>query len=334
MNKKESLKRAAYVILFLLLFYLIALSFQKINLSQQNQTNQPVSTNEPVDIVGTENPSQSEKEEDDVVISIPADSEILRVTFLDVGNADCEIIQLPNGQNMIIDAGENDDGKDVVKYLQSLGISKIDYVVGTHPHADHIGGLDDVIDSFEIGKVYLPRIPDKYAPSTKTYLSVLEAIQKKGLRISSPKKGDIVYEDEFTKIQFLNEPNEDLAKDNMNRYSLVVKVTYGLTSFLFTGDAEIPNETEILKDFKDEVDSDVLKIGHHGSRTSSSQEWLDAVSPSIIYIPCGKDNDYGHPHKETMEKLSKMDDVSVYRADIDGTVTLFSDGIQILKTEN
>ena len=253
---------------------------------------------------------------------------ILRVTFLDVGNADCSIIEYPDGKVMMIDAGNNDDGDDIVSYLRSRNILRIDYLIGTHPHEDHIGGLDRVIDEFDVGTLYMPRIPNNYVPSTKTYNSVLKSVQNKGLKITSPSSGDSVCEDCEVDAIFLNQPDENLAKDNMNEYSLVLKLTYGYTSFLFTGDAEKDNEYSILNEYGDYVASDVLKVGHHGSSTSSTQEWLDAVSPRIVLIPCGENNDYGHPHDKVIKRLEALG-AKIYRSDKNGTVVMESDGNEI-----
>ncbi len=239
----------------------------------------------------------------------------LSVHYIDVGQADCELIQLPNGENMLIDAGNNEDGDDVVAYLQSLGVSKIDYLIGTHPHEDHIGGLDDVIESFDIGKIYMP---EKVA-NTKTFESVLDAIEAKSLTISTAKAGVNIYNDGETAIDIAAPVGTDYS--SLNDYSAVILLKYRDASFIFMGDAESRSESEITYD----VSADVLKVGHHGSSTSSSQSFLNRVNPKYAVISCGEGNSYGHPNQETLDKLNAMG-VTIYRTDLNGTVICRTDG--------
>lgn len=239
----------------------------------------------------------------------------LRVSFIDVGQADCTLIQLPNGENMLIDAGNNENGAEVVKYLKNEGIGRIAYLIGTHPHADHIGGLDDVISAFDIGAFYMPKVQT----NTKTFQEVLEAAKRKGLKVKTAKAGMSVAKNEEFGIDILA-PNGE-SYEYLNNYSAVIRLVYGETSFLFTGDAERLSEEEIGA----EVSADVLKVGHHGSKTSTSEAFLQRVSPRYAYISCGEGNSYGHPHRETLRKLQEAG-VTVYRADRDGTVVFRSDG--------
>lgn len=239
----------------------------------------------------------------------------LCVHFIDVGQADCTLVQLPNGENMLIDAGNNENGEEVVSYLKRQKVSRIDYLIGTHPHADHIGGLDNVISAFDIGAFYMPKVQT----NTKTFREVLEAAQKKGLKIKSAKAGLTLAQTEKFQIEMLA-PNSDSYED-LNNYSAVIRLTCGERAFLITGDAEQLAEEEIGSELR----SDVLKVGHHGSKTSTSEEFLRRVSPQYAYISCGEDNSYGHPHTETLEKLERAE-VTVYRADKDGTVIFCTDG--------
>lgn len=264
----------------------------------------------------------------DTDLIVPDDGSSLTVRYIDVGQGDCQLITFPNGKNMLIDAGTTDAEKTLPLYLQSLGIGKIDYVIGTHPHEDHIGGLDAVINSFDIGEVYMP----KATTTTKTYKDVLLAVKNKGLSINSALGGKTIIDSNSLKAEILA-PNSE-KYDSLNNYSIVLKIQYGDTSFMFTGDAEKLSEKEILNKFgTNKLKSDVLKMGHHGSSTSSSNEFFNAVAPNFAVISCGKDNEYGHPHKEIQNLLEK-NNVTTYRTDINGTITAISDGKNIkFKTE-
>jgi len=221
---------------------------------------------------------------------------------------------------MLIDAGNNDDGQNIVSYLKDQGISKIDILVGTHPYEDHIGGLEDVINSFDIGRIYMHRV----VHTTQTSEDVLLAIQNKGLKIDEPIAG-MTFDLGPAKYTILA-PNK-ASYSNLNNYSIVIKLQYGQTSFLFVGDAEEISEREMLNRNYD-LSADVLKIGYHGSNNSTSNKFLAAVSPKYAVISVGKGNSYGHPHKETMNKL-KNANIIIYRTDECGTIIATSDGNDI-----
>lgn len=261
--------------------------------------------------------------EDSPTLAAPAGE--AAVYFLDVGQADCTAVLLPSGKTMVIDAGNNADGPLVCKALQSLGISRIDYLIATHPHEDHIGGIDNVIRSFPVGAFYMPRVAENQTPTTKTYESVLTAASETGLKIKQAKAGTVLLEEEGIKITLLGPVLE--AYDGLNSYSAVVRLQIGECSFLFMGDAEADAEADILAQ-KSTVKSDVLKAGHHGSSTSTSGAFLKAVSPRTVILSCGKDNSYGHPHRETLDMLA-AGNISVYRTDQDATIAAFCDGKSI-----
>lgn len=249
----------------------------------------------------------------------------LCVKYIDVGQGDSEFIILPNGETILIDAGEKGSGKKVVSEIKDMSVDKIDYLIATHPHADHIGGMPDVIDSFDIGKVYMPRADY----SSKTYLTVLEKIDEKNLKITAVKSGTKVISSDELSAEFISPASEEY--NSLNDFSAVLKLTYGDTSFLFTGDAEAYSEQEMLESGFD-LSADVLKVGHHGSDTSSSENFLDAVSPKYAVISCGLNNDYSHPSENTLDKLSSIN-TKVFRTDKMGTITVYSDG-QTIKVES
>lgn len=242
----------------------------------------------------------------------------LKVHFIDVGQADSILVQSPGGKNMLIDAGNNSDGEKIVSYLASQAVRSIDILIGTHPHEDHIGGMDTVINTFTIGKIFMPQV----TTTTKTFSDVLTSAQAKKLKITTAKAGAKLDLGADIKLEMLAPNSKDY--EEINNYSAVVKLTFGETSFLFEGDAEDVSEKELLQK-KYNLKADVLKLGHHGSSSSTTTDFLKAVSPKAAIVSAGKDNDYGHPHKQTMEKLKK-EGISVYRTDESGTIICVSDG--------
>ena len=242
----------------------------------------------------------------------------LVVHYLDVGQADAILVELPGDETMLIDAGEASSADKIISKVQSLGYEKLDYVIGTHPHADHIGGMARVISEFEVGLIYMPRV----ASTSKTYENLLETISNKNLKIKSGKTGVEVFNKENLQALMVA-PNSD-AYSGYNNYSIVLRLVYGNTAFLFTGDAEEKSEMEITGD----VQADVLKLGHHGSETSSSEEFLARVKPKYAVISVGEDNKYNHPALETIKRVEKYTS-NIYRTDKNGDITITSDGINI-----
>lgn len=247
------------------------------------------------------------------------DEENLMVHFLDVGQADCILIE-SGGSFMLVDAGNNEDGELILQYLKDAGVKKLEYVIGTHPHEDHIGSLDTVIDNFDVSRVILPKI----SHTTKTYEDVLTSISGKGLKITQPVAGDTysIGNAAFTILA----PNGEYGNE-LNNWSVGLRLVYGDTAFVMAGDAEEEAEHDICANGL-ELKADVLKLGHHGSRTSSCEEFLEQVTPTYAVISCGRDNDYGHPHAETIEKLERLG-ISAFRTDLQGAVIAESDGTQI-----
>lgn len=243
---------------------------------------------------------------------------MLVVHFLDVGQGDCEFIELPNSQCMLIDASTKEYGDDIVEAIKGYGYSEIDYVVATHPHADHIGGMSEVIDSFDIGKIYMPRT----SSNSKSFEGLLTSISNKNLSINTAKTGTTIYSDNGINIEILS-PISSFYEET-NDYSAVVKLEYGESSFLFMGDAEKPVENELIEKYGYDLDVDVLKAGHHGSRYSSSTEFLDYVTPEYTVISCAKDNSYGHPHSETIKRLNNVN-TQIFRTYELGNITVSCD---------
>ena len=245
----------------------------------------------------------------------------LKVTFVDVGQADCILIQEEN-KNMLIDAGNNEDGNKLVKYFNSLNIHDFEYIVGTHPHEDHIGGLDDVINNFDVKTIYMPDV----ITTTKTFEDVIDAADKKNLSITIPKIGDTFkLENATIKIIYTGTDATDL-----NNTSIVLKLIYGNTSFLFTGDATSKVEEQILNS---NVEATVLKVGHHGSKYSSTNDFLKKVNPKYAVISVGNGNSYGHPADTTINKLNRLG-INIYRTDELGSIIMISDGNNIEISNN
>ena len=244
--------------------------------------------------------------------------EELKVHFLDVGQGDSIFIELPTNETILIDASIKDASDKIINYLKEEKVSKIDYVIATHPHSDHIGGMSAVIKAFDIGQIYMP----KAVTTTKTYENLLLTIKDKNLKIKTAKAGNTIIDTDDLKLVVLA-PNQD-SYESLNNYSIVLKLTYKEKSFLFTGDAETLSEKEITGD----VEADVLKVGHHGSRTSTSQAFLNKVNPSYAVISVGFNNDYKHPHQEVLDRLEKKN-IKIYRTDQNGDIIFTTDGYNI-----
>ncbi|KUO52330.1 MAG: hypothetical protein APF76_04660 [Desulfitibacter sp. BRH_c19] len=241
----------------------------------------------------------------------------LQVHFIDVGQGDAILVLSPNGSTMLIDAGPRTAGQKIVSYLKAAGITTIDKLVATHPHEDHIGGMQDVFTNFEVKKVYDSGFPH----TTKIYESFLTTIDEKEMPYEIAHRGNQINLDSELEIDILH-PGETMSDINNN--SIVLRMTYDTVSFIFTGDAEAEAEHMIL-DYSTNIPSQILKIGHHGSRTSTSEEFLSAANPEIAVIMVGTGNTYGHPHQETLNKLANTD-VKVARTDLEGDIVVKSNG--------
>lgn len=251
-------------------------------------------------------------------LALPADGKTLTVSFLDVGQGDSIFIELPDGETMLIDASEADQAKGIIDYIEGRGHDTLDYVVATHPHADHIGGMAEVLQAFTVGEIWMPDTDS----DTKTYENLLETVEEQEIPLHVAVAGKTILSEESLKIDLLAPCSAKYSETN--DYSAVLKLTYGKTAFLFTGDAEVLSEEEILQSGAN-LSADVLKLGHHGSSTSSSEAFVRAVDPTWGIISCGVGNSYGHPHKETLTLAEKLD-IELLRTDLLGTIVITSDG--------
>lgn len=242
----------------------------------------------------------------------------LKIHIIDVGQGDSSFIELPDGTTMLIDAGEREYGEKVVNYIRKLGHQKIDYLVGTHPHSDHIGGLRHVVEKMQIGKVYMP----KKASTTATFKNLLTAIKNKNLSIETAKVGKSITLNEDFRVDIISPVGDDYG-DEMNLYSAVIKITYGKMRFLFMADAETENEEQLA-----DVAAEFVRVGHHGSNTSSGVEFVRRVGAEIAVVSVGKDNSYGLPKDKILKRWKDMG-ATLYRTDEMGDLIFVSDGQSI-----
>jgi competence protein ComEC len=244
----------------------------------------------------------------------------LLIHYIDVGQGDAILIQTST-KNLLIDSGP--DNKKTLNYLKKQGIKKLDYILTTHPHDDHIGSMDKIISNFDVLNFYAPKITN----NTDAFKSMLNALDKKDLKIVPAKAGIKLNLGNNINCTILSPISESYKE--LNNYSAVLKISYNNTSFLFMGDAETYNEEELIKEGYN-LRADVIKIGHHGSTSSTSKALLDNVKPRVAIISCGEDNEYGHPTKETLGKLEEKN-LSIFRTDIDSSIVLESDGNKIIE---
>ena len=241
----------------------------------------------------------------------------LVVHFIDVGQGDSILIEFRD-KTMLIDAGERGMGERVIAYLEERNVEKLDVVVATHAHSDHIGGLADVISAYPVG-----RLVDAAQPHpTATYENLLALVEDKGIPYTAAERGQTIALDPDLEILILNPTPQPLG--DINEDCVVLKMTYGEIAYLFTGDAGTPAEESMAAAGLD-LNADVLKVGHHASREASSAEFLSAVSPAISVIEVGEGNSYGHPHEEAVARLEATGS-RIYRTDLDGTVIVAAGG--------
>lgn len=285
-----------YKVIFACFFCLIALTTIK--------DNKPYTTNENFDLT-----TQSTSSE---IIN-----NTLTVHYIDVDQGDAIFIELPNKQTMLIDAGEASKGEIVTKYIKNLNYDKIDYLIGTHPHTDHIGGLAYIINNFTIENIYMPKVNS----TSKTYENLLNTILQKDLKVTTAKSGISILNTEELSINIIA-PTKDYS--SLNNNSAVIKIEYKEKAFLFMGDAETQSENDITSD----ISADVIKIGHHGSDTSSGQTFVNKVKPKYVIVMVGNNNKYDHPKQAIINRWSNIG-AKIYRTDLNGSIVVTTDGSSI-----
>ncbi|EJX2681049.1 MBL fold metallo-hydrolase [Clostridioides difficile] len=242
---------------------------------------------------------------------------LLSIHIIDVGQGDSILVQTPTNKNILIDGGDEDSENIIISYLKQKRIKTIDIIIATHPDSDHIGSLDNVIKKFNVNSIYMP----EQSTDSEAYQNLINSCTDKNLSIQHLYKNDVLNIDNNINIYVLS-PSYIQEESNLN--SIVFKLTFNDNSFLFMGDAEEENEKEILHSFKLN-NINFIKIGHHGSNSSSSLEFIKKISPDIAAISCGYKNQYGHPHREVINNL-KQNHVSIYRTDRIGDIVFYSDG--------
>ena len=249
----------------------------------------------------------------------------LSIHTIDVGQGDSILVQTPNSKNILIDGGDDNSHSIVSSYLKKHNIKNIDYIIATHFDSDHIGGLDNIIDKFNVLNIYAPN----YETDTLSYKNLITSCSNKNLSLKYLNNGDFINIENNINLTVLA-PSYIQKENNLN--SIVFKIDYKNKSFLFTGDAEASNELDIIKNY-DLNDIDFLKVGHHGSSSSTTSEFLKEISPDVAVISCGYKNQYGHPHKSTLDTLDK-NNILTYRTDILGNIVFYSDGDTIFTTKD
>lgn len=239
----------------------------------------------------------------------------LDITMFDVGQADCFLLE--KGQlKVLVDCGSASQGKNIVNSIKKRNIERIDYVFITHPHEDHMGGLVDIINNFQVDKIVLPSVNEKKI-TAKWYNKLMTTLRKGKYEVEVAEKGK-TYDLDDVEIKIISDAS--YQESNINNYSTVLKISYGQNSIIMTGDAENKIEKQILQTCED-VKATILKVGHHGSKTATTQEFLDAIKPKYALISCGVNNKFNHPNQEVLERLDKQN-IRIFRTDELGTVTL------------
>lgn len=298
-NQKKTGIAVWIVIASFIVLYFLGINIYDITLGPSDESNETIGTTETT----TQMPEMANP------------SGELTLTMIDVGQADSFLL-VQDGKTMLVDCGTRSTGEDVVKYLNEQGITRLDYVIGTHPHDDHMGGMYDVITNFEIGKIIMPEV-EVGKVTTNWYVKLMQEIKQGAYELEYAKLG-AVYDLGEASFKIIGPIETD--ESNLNNYSIVLKVTFGDMDVIMTGDAETKVEKDIIES-GETLGAEILKVGHHGSDTSSSDEFLDAVSPLYALISAKVGNKYEHPIKSTMQKLEKRK-IEVYRTDENGTVVV------------
>ena len=258
------------------------------------------------------------------------DHSTLTVCYIDVGQGDSTLLELPDGTVVLIDAGSAESVEHVIHKLRSEGIHTIDYLIGTHPHIDHIGGIPAVLDEFQVKSYLQPEIGSYQVENSYTMELLARKLNQYRIPVQNMSAGMVLYDNNSCRLEVLA-PKPEIIMEDLNDYSMILKLSYYNISFLFMADAGYLEEETILNDA---VDCDVLKIGHHGSYGSTSNAFLKQTDPRYAVISVGRENEHHLPNTSVLEKLD-VQSIPVYRTDEDGTITVLTDGNGIqIKTEN
>ncbi len=259
----------------------------------------------------------------DITAEFEEGSRLLEINYLDVGQGDSIFAVLPDGKTLLIDASISSQSDKIISYIKNEGYTSIDYVVATHPHADHIGGMTAVLKEFAVGVMYMPDV----TTNTKTFENMLDIIEEREIVVKRAKAGVTIYEDDSFSVKILA-PNSEGYSD-LNDYSAVLRIEYGKRAFMFMGDAHVLSEDEIKAD----VSCDVVKVGHHGSRTSSGENFVKRTGAKYAVFSLGEGNDYGHPHDESIERWENAG-AEILRTDLMGNIVVTTDGDKMAVTSN
>lgn len=255
-----------------------------------------------------------------------ASADKMYVSFIDVGQGNCTLLRC-GGKAILVDSGEVGAAQTVINYIKNLGIDELNCVLVTHPHTDHMGAMTKILYEFKIDDLIMPEIPEEIIPTNKTYEKFLTAVSDNAGNVIAAKPGETYSYGEMTLEIFA--PLRDY--DNLNDMSAVSRISYGDTSVMVTGDATTTVEKDLLKKNID-YSATVLNVGHHGSKTSSSEAWLRAVNPKYAVICCGENNDYGHPHSVITKRLEKLG-IEYFETDLLGTIVFESDSKNFIKCD-
>lgn len=255
-----------------------------------------------------------------------SESNMMYVDFIDVGQGNCTLVHMGDTA-ILVDSGEVGAAQTVISYIKNLGIDELDCVLVTHPHSDHMGAMTKILYEFEIKDLIMPEIPEDIIPTNSTYEKFLTAVSDNAENVI-PAEAGMTYSYGEMNLEILAPLH---GYDNLNDMSAVSRVSFGETSVMFMGDASTAVEKDLLNTGKD-FSADIINIGHHGSKTASSQKWLEAVNPEFAVICCGAGNEYGHPHSVVTERLDNIG-IEYYRTDLNGTVVFQSNSKEFTKSD-
>lgn len=256
--------------------------------------------------------------------NVHVEQDEIAVHFIDVGQGDCALIQTSD-KNVLIDCGEESEAGGVISYLRDFGVKRLDYVIATHPHSDHMGGLHRILSELETGEVIMPEIPEDMTPASAFYEKALDVIEQKNIGAFYAIQGQSFQLCSGTTLEILGPLGSDYG--DLNDFSVVARVVSGNYSFLFTGDMESASEQRLME-YWINVSADVLKVAHHGSSSSSTSAFLKRVAPEYAVISAGEGNSYGHPTGEVLERLKALGCEILVTMD-EGDIVFVTDGNEL-----